>query len=656
VIIVDSHQLEEIGRYIIEGSSDCVKILDLDGRVAYINQAGVEVMELCGAGEVIGRTWIDLWEDDHRAAARDAVLRATAGERTAFEGYCRTAGGVGTWWDVTVTPITDAAGTVVKLLAVSRDITVRRREAAFRSGHHQVLEMIASGAPLDAVLSHLVQLAEQQSEGMLGSVLLLDDDGVHIRHGAAPRLPKAFIQAVDGLPIGPRHGSCGTAMYTGKLVIAIDVLTDPVWEDYKDLAVAHGLRACWSAPILTAQKKVLGSFAMYYAQPRGPDRDDLRLIEIAADIAGIAIDHQRAQEALRRSEARNRAILKAIPDWMFILNRDGVFLDYHAKDPTYLLAPPEVFLGKAMRDILPPALAGELHQASTRSFETGEPERVEYSIGSDEAQRFYEACVVRCDDDKMLSIVRDITDRKRAEMDAARQRRDLAHLSRVTTLGELSGALAHELSQPLTAILSNAQAARRFLSQEPVDLTEVRAALDDIIANDRRAGAVIERLRVLLKKGESLLQPLDLNDVAREVLDLTHSDLLARRISISTRLASPLPPVLGDRVQLQQVVLNLMLNACEAMNDTSDGDRRITLETGVDNGFVQMSLSDRGVGIPEHQLEAVFEPFVTFREQGLGLGLAISRSIIVAHGGRILAENNADRGSTFRCFLPVTPA
>jgi signal transduction histidine kinase len=616
----------------------------------------VDVLELCAADDLIGRTWIDLWEHEHHAAARDAVQQARAGQRSAFEGFRRTARGVGKWWEVSVTPVPDADGQVAKLLTVSRDITGRRREAAFKAGHHQVLEMIASGAPLHAVLSHLVQLAEQQSEGMLGSVLLLDDDGVHIRHGAAPRLPRTFIEAVNGLAIGPRHGSCGTAMYTGKLVISTDVLTDPVWEDYKDLAVAHGLRACWSAPILTAQKKVLGSFAMYYAEPRGPDRDELRLIEIAADIAGIAIDHQRAQEALRRSEERNRAILKAIPDWMFILSHDGVFLDYHVRDATNLVAPPQVFLGKTMRDILPPAVAEALHAALSRALESGEPERLEYSIGSDQVQRFYEACVVACDEDTILSIVRDITDRKDAEMDAARQRRNLAHLSRVTTLGELSGALAHELSQPLTAILSNAQAARRFLAQEPVNLTELRATLDDIIANDRRAAAVIERLRALLKKGESLLQPLDLNDVAREVLDLTHSDLLARRISITTRLASPLPPVLGDRVQLQQVVLNLMLNACEAMNDAEDGDRRITLETGVDSGFVQMALSDRGIGIPDDQLEAVFEPFVTFRDQGLGLGLAISRSIVVAHGGRIVAENNADRGSTFRCFLPVTAA
>ena len=254
------------------------------------------------------------------------------------------------------------------------------------------------------------------------------------------------------------------------------------------------------------------------------------------------------------------------------------------------------------------------------------------------------------------AFIRDITDRKRAELDSAAQRRELAHLNRVLILGELSGALAHELSQPLAAILTNAQAARRFLEHTPVDLPEVCATLDDVIRNDQRAGAVIDRLRALLKKGDNLLQPLNLNDVTREVLDLTHSDLLARRMSVTTRLAPDIPSVLGDRVQLQQVILNLVLNACDAMTETDPVERRLTLTTAADNEFVQVSVSDRGIGIPHDQLGAVFEPFVTFREQGLGLGLAISRSIVLAHRGRIVAENNADRGATFRCFLPVAGA
>jgi C4-dicarboxylate-specific signal transduction histidine kinase len=339
---------------------------------------------------------------------------------------------------------------------------------------------------------------------------------------------------------------------------------------------------------------------------------------------------------------------------MFILGADGEFLDYHVKEPTKLLVPPEAFLGKRITDVLPPAISDPLSKALTSALAADEPQNFEYSLDTGVAQRFYEVCVVRCDGDRFLSIVRDVTDRKRAELDTEAQRRQLAHLNRVATMGELSGAIAHELSQPLTAILSNAEAARRLLTNgPPVDLVEVRATLDDIIANDKRASVVIERLRALLKKDNSAFEPIDLNAVAREVLDLAHSDLVARRVTVTTGFDPALTAVQGDRVQVQQVLLNLLLNACDAMSTAPLGERRLLVATGIRDGFAELSVSDRGVGIPDDQLDAVFEPFVTFRDQGLGLGLAISRSIALAHGGRITAENNSDGGSTFRCFLPV---
>jgi signal transduction histidine kinase len=419
------------------------------------------------------------------------------------------------------------------------------------------------------------------------------------------------------------------------------------------VALSIGLRACWSSPIFSTQKKVLGSFAMFSDTSRGPGREELRLIENAADLAGAAVDHHRSQEALRQSEERNRAILRAIPDWMFVLSNDGVYLDCHINSPDGLLLPPEAFLGKSMREVLPRSLVDVFTPAFERALASNEPERLEYSLELEHEQHFFEACVVRCDNERLLSIVRDITDRKRAELDAAAQRQELAHLNRVLILAEQSGALAHELSQPLAAILANAQAARHLLDRTPLDLEELRATLDDVIKSDKRAGTVIHRLRELLKKSNAVLQPLDLNEVTREVLDLTHSDLLLRRMPITTELSPGIPAVMGDRVQLQQVILNLVINACDAMSTTEPAERELKLTTVADDECVQIAVSDRGVGIPDGQLDSVFDPFVTHRPQGLGLGLAISRSIVVAHRGRIQAENNADRGATFRCFLPL---
>jgi C4-dicarboxylate-specific signal transduction histidine kinase len=242
----------------------------------------------------------------------------------------------------------------------------------------------------------------------------------------------------------------------------------------------------------------------------------------------------------------------------------------------------------------------------------------------------------------------DITERKQAELEIQQQRQLLTHLTRVATLGELSGALAHELSQPLTSILSNAQAAQRFLAREPADLAEVRDILNDIVDDDRRAGAVIRRWRTLLRKGETQLHPLDLNDVANEVLRLANTELIAHGVTVTTRLTQGLPPVRGDRVGLQQVLLNLIVNACDAMKHNERANRHLTVGTELDGAdAVKVTIADRGDGIPADKIERVFEPFFTTKENGLGLGLSICRSIVAAHGGRLGVDNNADRGATF---------
>ena len=254
-----------------------------------------------------------------------------------------------------------------------------------------------------------------------------------------------------------------------------------------------------------------------------------------------------------------------------------------------------------------------------------------------------------------IVVIRDMTSQRRAEREAQDQRHQMAHLTRVAVLGQLSGALAHELNQPLTAILSNAQAAQRFLKRDPVDLGEVRAIIDDIVSDDKRAGEVIRRLRALLKRGEAQLHAIDLNDVVSEALELAHGDLSLRNVSVSTTLAKDSVAVRGDRIQLQQVLLNLIMNAADAMNTIPRDERQLSIVVGSDiAGQGRVSLVDRGPGIPSDRLEKLFEPFFTTKEQGLGLGLSISRSIATAHSGSLWAENNLDRGATFHLTLPTS--
>lgn len=183
------------------------------------------------------------------------------------------------------------------------NVPTDKREESFRHGQSKILQMIARNSPLSSILNELVLLIEAQSPGMLCSVLLLSQDGDHVIHGAAPSLPEDYVKAVDGGSIGPKHGSCGTAMYRGAPVIVTDIFSDPLWEDYRDLAAASGLRACWSTPIMSGRGKVLGSFAMYYSEPRTPTGDEAGLTEVATRIAGLAIEHQAAREVLARTQA-----------------------------------------------------------------------------------------------------------------------------------------------------------------------------------------------------------------------------------------------------------------------------------------------------------------------------------------------------------------
>jgi PAS domain S-box-containing protein len=255
---------------------------------------------------------------------------------------------------------------------------------------------------------------------------------------------------------------------------------------------------------------------------------------------------------------------------------------------------------------------------------------------------------------RMLGASIDITDRKQSELETAQQRNQLAHLSRVNMLGELAGSLAHELNQPLTAILSNAQAAQRFLAHDSPDLSEVRDILADIVAEDKRAGEVIHRLRLLLKKGEIQNLPLAVNEVVQEVLQLVRSDLVNQGFTAQTELAPDLPVVHGDRVQLQQVLINLVMNACDAMAGSPAGGRKLIIRTAPAEGEgVCVSVADRGVGLAPDKLETIFEPFFSTKAHGMGLGLSVCRSIITAHGGKLRATNNPKRGATFHFTLPA---
>ena len=430
-------------------------------------------------------------------------------------------------------PIMDESGEITETVGTVMDVTERKRAEAFRDGESRILEMIARDAPLEKILDQLVRVVEMQFAGLLCSVLLLDEDGQHVRHGAAPNLPEPYTKAINGLSIGPKAGSCGTAMYRREPVVVTDILQDPLWDAYREVAALFGFRACWSTPILSHSGKALGSFAMYYREPRSPSPPETRVLEMATHLGGIAIERRLAREERER-----------------------------------------------------------LRQA----------------------------------------------------------RADLAHINRVTTMGELTASLAHEVNRPIAATVTSANSCIRWLAADIPNLDKARAAAARIVNDGTRAAAIISRIRLLFQKGTLRLELVDVNEVIEEMILLLRGEATRYEISIRTDLAADLPPVLGDRVQLQQVMMNLMINGIDAVKAV-DGPRELAITSQrAANEQLLVTVNDNGIGLPPHT-DQIFDAFFTTKPHGTGMGLRICRSIVESHGGRLWAANNPPRGASFYVAL-----
>jgi signal transduction histidine kinase len=387
-----------------------------------------------------------------------------------------------------------------------------------------------------------------------------------------------------------------------------------------------------------------------------------------AEVFGNALARQQAEDALRVSEATNTAILSSLQSSVAVLDQRGLVVALNegwapftsGLDVTCVGA---LAVGATYGDMcrvaigpesphVGPALSGiqSVIDGTERGF------LLEWPRACASMERWFEMSVMplaRAEGGAVVALT-DITQRKQVEIEAQQMRQELAHFTRVSTMGELAASLAHELNQPLAGILANAQAAQRFLASGRADLDEIRAILADIVADDRRAGEVIRRLRELLRKAAPSRVQLDLNALITEVAKLLGSDALLRGLSIVLDLDPKLPLVTGDRVELQQVVLNLLVNAMEAMAG-ADGGRRVVVRTaGGEEGMVLVTVQDAGAGITAGA--DIFEPFYTTKADGMGMGLSIARSIVQAHGGRIWAENGPCGGATFLFTLASATA
>jgi PAS domain S-box-containing protein len=611
-------------------------------------------------------TWSDILDrvhpDDRAAIVQKAELETTLKEESEFDWRIVLPDGRIKHLHSVAHPLMDEAGEITEIVGTIIDVTERKRAEALRDGESRILEMIARDAPLEKILENLVRVVEDQFAGLLCSVLLLDDDGQHVRHSAAPSLPMAYMKAIDGLSVGPNAGSCGTAMYRRESVVVTDILQDPLWDAYRDMAAPYGLRACWSTPMLAHSGKVLGSFAMYYREPRSPSQAETRALEMATHLAGIAIERKQVREELQRSESylAEAQRLSHAGSWAFnarralywseenfriwgfdpqqgLPDREAMLQRIHSEDRDRMLE----YIQKAVREkrdyavefriVLPDGTVKYIHGLGHPVF-SASGELVE-----------------------VVGTQLDVTERKRAEEERERLRQlqaELAHINRVTTMGELTASLAHEVNQPIAAAITDANTCLRWLNRDQPDIEEARQAASRAVKDATRAGEITSRIRQVFKKGTPQHAFVDVNEIIQELIVLLRSEATRYSIAVRTELRD-IPQVMGDRVQLQQVLMNLMTNGIDAMKDV-DGTRELVIKSQRSrDGQLLISVSDTGVGLPPRQADKIFNAFFTTKPEGTGMGLRISRSIVESHGGRLSAANNSHHGASFYITLPV---
>jgi PAS domain S-box-containing protein len=367
-------------------------------------------------------------------------------------------------------------------------------------------------------------------------------------------------------------------------------------------------------------------------------------------------------EARKRAEYLTGQVFESSPDAVSIVGRD---YRYRRANPVYERnwgIPAERMVGKHVADLIGKKVFQETVKPHLdRCFEGEEVSYADWftnALGRRYLAVTYAPLRPASDRvDAALVVTRDLTDHMLASEALRDAQADLAHVNRVATMGQLTASIAHEVNQPIAAAVTNAQAALRWLGAQPPVLEEVQQALDRIVKDGKRAGDVIGRIRALIKKMPARKDRLDINEVVLDVIALTRSETLKHGISVQTRLAERLPPVAGDRIQLQQVILNVIMNAVEAMSGIDEGARELQIATKTDAaGAVLLAVRDSGPGLDPTSEDRVFEAFYTTKPDGMGMGLAICRSIIEAHGGRMWAAANEPRGAVFQFTLPPESA
>ncbi|TDG06586.1 PAS domain S-box protein [Paraburkholderia guartelaensis] len=603
---------------------------------------------------------------------RDAVLarfRASisSGEPYDAESRHRSADGVYRWFRVQGFPLRDNEKRIALWYFLQTDIDDRKRAEALLAGENRLLEMIATGQALPTVLDALCRLVEEIASDCVCRVTFQDTHGTACRHLGSPGLPKRFLPRSGARAASYDSGPLGMAVSLKAQVIVPDVASDVRWtRAWRERSLAHGLRSCWATPILSRTNEVLGTFTLFRSDAGNPTPLQHDLIAQLTHIASIAIERahsiaarQEADERLRQSAALMAKVEQLSSSGSFCwcpqtgsitwseqmygifgiepgvpITLDMIAARFHPGDR--LILDEMIERAQAGKDLefehrllMPDGSVRHIHiQAHpTRDTQGG----LDY-----------------------IGAAQDMTERRESEGALLALRAELAHLSRVNSQGALTASIAHEINQPLAGIVTNASTGLRMLSAQPPNVEGALETVRRTIRDGHRASEAMARLRALFSKKAATTDAVDLVEATHEVIELLQCEVRNKRIVLHVKAADNLPPVTGDRIQLQQVVLSLLLNAIEAMSGVDERPRQMRVSIERDDGdCVRLAVTDSGVGIDPQHAAKLFDPFFTTTREDMGIGLSVSRRIIESHGGRLWASSNADPGATFTFSIPL---
>jgi two-component system, cell cycle sensor histidine kinase and response regulator CckA len=538
----------------------------------------------------------------------------------------------------------------------------RKRAENLLNGQKQVFEMISRGASLEETLSALIRVMEAEEAGYVCTVLLLDQDGVHLRHGAAPTLPPGFAKAVDGQAIGPQAGSCGTAAYRREPVLVQDIATDPLWSAYKHLALPHGLRACWSTPILDENRVVLGTFAIYGSKPIQLTPQFLAHVDLATHAAAIGIKRHRAEEELRANLVHLSMVYNSVADVIFHVRVEpqGQFRFDSVNHAFYKVTglQESQVIGKLVQEVIPEPSVPLILEKYQEAIRTRQTVRWEEETPYPDGTKSGEVSATPVFDSEghctsLIGSVHDLTERKRLE-------HQFRQAQKMEVVGQLAGGVAHDFNNLLTIINGYSEIMLQELAADNphhVYAAEIKKAGD-------RAASLTHQLLAFSRRQVLKPQVLDLNSSITKMEKMLRR-LIGEHVQMMTVPGTDLGRVKADPGQVEQIIVNLAVNARDAMpqggkltfetaNVTlgeSYAANHLTVKPGP---YVMLAVSDTGVGMDAETQKHIFEPFFTTKEVGKGTGLGLSTvyGIVKQSDGNIWVYSEPGLGTTFKIYLP----